>query len=76
MIEINGVKVPKFNVLVNQIIDQIPDPVGRMNACEHAWEIYMDLGDLFPSDAMKRDSLYRESQMAMGAMWAFRGCLK
>lgn len=81
MLTFRGVKIPPFSRVIDFIEGwKIED---KYQACEHAWETYMNLAALVSkasdlSSVQQQvgfDVLFREATVAMGAMWAFRQSL-
>lgn len=73
---VKGIRIPYFSEVIGFIERNNSDVVDRMNACEHAWETYMNLADLYVKGTPMHESMFRESFIAMGAMWGFRAMLK
>lgn len=74
---IQGVIIPTAAEISNFIDRGKFHPTEQLKMWEHAWETFMDLGDLAgdSKDICERalyHSFYRESHICMGAMWATR----
>lgn len=66
-----GVDVPAASEVFTFIQRNFSSAEEKDQACAHAWETYMYLGDLVRGDRIMFDTFYREAYIMMGAHWAY-----